>query len=66
MDPALLPIVACMLAIFFLPGIMASKRKHHNSGAIWLLNILLGWTFLGWIIALIWAMTSRPPAERTA
>jgi len=43
---------------YILPGIIASLRSHHNSVAIWVLTILAGWTFLGWLIALIWSLTN--------
>jgi len=42
-----------IIIIYFLPSILGYKRK--NKMAIFLLNLLLGWTVLGWIIALIWA-----------
>jgi len=48
------------LCIYFLPGIIASTRGHHNAVAIWVLNLFLGWTALGWIISLVWSMTSAP------
>ncbi len=44
--------------IYLLPTIIANHRKHTNQGAIFVLNLFLGWTFLGWIIALIWSFTS--------
>ena len=50
---------AALLAFYFLPGIIASLRRHRNSTAIWVLNLLLGWTLLGWIIALVWACTEN-------
>jgi hypothetical protein len=27
---------------------------------IFLLNLFLGWTVVGWVVALIWAITSEP------
>ena len=45
------------VSIYFLPTIVASSNKKKNTGAIFILNLFLGWTFLGWIIALIWAVT---------
>jgi len=33
-------------------------RHLHERTAITLLNLFLGWTFIGWIIALIWAITA--------
>lgn len=50
-------IVALIVAlnIYFLPSIVATKRKHNNRLAINILNVFAGWTFVGWVIALIWA-----------
>ncbi len=42
---------------YIIPGVVASSRNKRNAGAIWTLNILLGWTLLGWVGALVWAMT---------
>jgi len=49
------------LALFFLPAFVAGTRKHHNTNAIFALNLLLGWTVLGWVAALIWALTQVNP-----
>ena len=45
--------------LYFLPTILAGYRKNPNTGGIFALNFLLGWTFLGWIGALIWALSSK-------
>lgn len=45
-----------LIALHFLPGIIASRRNHRNALAIWLVNIFLGWTLIGWVVALIWAL----------
>lgn len=42
---------------YFLPWIVAAKRGHHNCGAIGVLNLLTGWTFVGWVISIVWAST---------
>lgn len=42
---------------YFLPTLIASHAKKRNTTAIALLNIFLGWSILGWIIALVWATT---------
>jgi hypothetical protein len=41
--------------LYFLPSIVGGNKQ--NSGAIFVLNLFLGWTMLGWVIALVWAMT---------
>lgn len=55
-----LTIAVIFLAIYFLPTMVAIGRKHHNSAAIAILDLLLGWTFIGWVIALVWAFTAIP------
>ena len=45
------------LGIYFLPAIIGGVRQHHNRVAIFLLNLFLGWTLLGWVAALVWAAT---------
>ncbi|MCX6005136.1 MAG: superinfection immunity protein [Chloroflexi bacterium] len=44
------------LALYFLPTIIAIVRKKSNLLLILLLNIFLGWTLVGWIIALVLAV----------
>jgi hypothetical protein len=44
------------LALYFLPTIIAVVRHHRNTLGVFLLNFFLGWTFIGWIAALIWAV----------
>ena len=43
--------------IYFLPTIVAAWRDHHNIGPIFVINLFLGWTFLGWVVALTMAAT---------
>lgn len=45
-----------LLFIYFLPLIVAWTGKHPGRGGVFLVNLLLGWTFLGWVIALAWAI----------
>jgi len=53
------------LLCYFLPTIVALSRKRHNRGAIFVLNLFLGWTFLGWVVSLVWAVSSdQPPVVR--
>jgi hypothetical protein len=50
------------LVLLFLPTLVARSRNHPNTFAIFLANLLFGWTFVGWVISLLWACarTSRP------
>ena len=43
------------LFIYFIPWIVASSRNLNNSNQIFILNLFLGWTLVGWVVALVWA-----------
>ncbi|WP_321913003.1 superinfection immunity protein [Paraburkholderia sp. J11-2] len=44
--------------LYFVPSIVAFRRMHPMRRAITGLNMLLGWSVLGWIVALVWALTA--------
>ncbi len=58
-------LIGFSILFYFLPWLIAAGRGHHNSGAIFLFNLLLGWTFLGWVLALVWAFTSSHSSQQT-
>ena len=43
--------------MYFLPWLIALARRKANKRAIFVLNLLLGWTVVGWVVALTWAFT---------
>ena len=45
--------------LYFLASIIARQKR--NAAAIFWLNLLTGWTFLGWVGAFIWALTNDTP-----
>jgi ABC-type transport system involved in cytochrome c biogenesis permease component len=61
MDAILL--VALLGSIYFFPTLMAFLNRHHNTAAIFILNLFFGWTLLGWVAALIWAYVKPAPAR---
>lgn len=46
------------LLFALLPSIIAIIRRHHNRLGIVALNVLLGWTIVGWAAALVWSLTT--------
>ena len=52
-----------VLALYLIPALVAYNRQHPNAGAILILNLLLGWTVLGWIVSLVWASTAVKTAH---
>jgi len=47
--------IIIILIIYFFPSLIAGLRRKRNGGAIFVLNLFLGWTLIGWVIALVWA-----------
>ena len=52
--------IAVIVAGYFVPVIVAGVRGHRQVVAIAALNLLLGWTGLGWVIGLAWSLTATP------
>ena len=49
-------LVLFFFTAYFFPFLIALKRDHVDSTAIFVLNLFLGWTFIGWVVALVWAV----------
>lgn len=50
-------VVILGIVFYFLPTIIARSRAKRNLGAIFALNLLLGWCLIGWVVSLVWALT---------
>lgn len=50
-----------LLGMYFLPTLVANGRHLPERTGIFFLNLFLGWTGIGWLIALIWAITAPSP-----
>jgi hypothetical protein len=56
-----LPVFGFGFVFYFLPTLIALARSKRNTLSIFLLNFFLGWTFIGWVIALVWAVKAEAP-----
>lgn len=57
----LIVILFMFVPLFFLPSIVAFTRHHQNRFAICLVNLILGVTGIGWVVAMVWALTQVTP-----
>lgn len=48
-----------IFGLYFIPALVASSRGHKNAAAIFVLNLLLGWMLIPWVLALVWALTDN-------
>jgi hypothetical protein len=53
-----------IVLVYLVPSIIAQRCQHPKQPAILMLNVALGWTIVGWVIALIWALNANA-APRT-
>jgi hypothetical protein len=53
-------LILCVVGFLFYltPTIIANNRRHPQAVAIFALNIMLGWSMLGWVAAFVWSLTT--------
>lgn len=49
-------IISFALFLYLLPTYIARAREHDNAASIFVINFFFGWTLIGWVIALAWAV----------
>ena len=52
-------LITILSLFYFLPFAIAFYKKRINAGAIFALNLFLGWSLIGWVIALVWALKAE-------
>lgn len=55
-------IIALAIALYFAPGLVAVLCGHPKAVGIIILNLVLGWTLIGWVMSFIWACR-QPEAD---
>lgn len=56
-------IVAVLSSLYMLPWAIGATRNLRNHWTIFWIDLLLGWTIVGWVIALVMACRSKKPDE---
>lgn len=54
-------VIMILALLYVLPTLLAWSRKVNNVSQIALVNILVGWTLIGWVVAIVWA--AKPVTE---
>jgi len=58
-------VLLIIFGLYFVPGILATVRHAKNAAAVWVIDIFLGWTMVGWVVALAMAFgETREEADR--
>ena len=53
------PLLLLGIAVYLAPALLAFKNGHPNRVGIFLLNLLTGWSVIGWALALVWILSSK-------
>lgn len=56
--------VFALLFLYFVPTFLAVSRQSLWAGTIFAFNLLLGWTLVGWFVALVWAFVAATAQSR--
>jgi hypothetical protein len=64
-DPSLTGVIGVIVlfSCYFMPTLVALLRDKRGAGGVALVNFLLGWTVIGWFVALIWSCTGKSRAD---
>jgi hypothetical protein len=53
-----------LIGCYLVPTIIALLLEHRRWPSIFVVNLLLGWTLIGWVVALAWAVMDSSEAKR--
>ncbi len=56
-------IIVTSIMMYVLPTLLAFKRDRHKKWRIAAINLLLGWTLIGWVVAMIMTYAYEPPRD---
>lgn len=49
-------LILLIIILYFLPTFNAYSNKKRNAGSVFVINFFLGWSIIGWIVALSMSM----------
>lgn len=55
--PGYIVLIIVAAVTYFSPTIVAVRREKKNLASIGLVNLFFGWTLIGWVVALAWAVS---------
>jgi hypothetical protein len=60
MSLLMIVLIVIGVVIYFIPTFLGRKRGIPLTGWLFVVNLLVGWTLLGWIGCLLWAVLATP------
>jgi hypothetical protein len=56
-------LLLALIAAYWVPSFVAFQRHLPSRAQVVVVNLFLGWTVIGWVVALVMALRPVPPAE---
>lgn len=56
-------ILLVLFFLYFVPSVIAINRQHPQVGPIVIINLFFGWSLIGWVIALAWAVSAQKAVD---
>lgn len=56
-------LLAALAILYLLPTLVAFSRNHQNVAPILIVNLFLGWSLIGWVVALSWSLTKQSTSD---
>ncbi|GAA4274832.1 superinfection immunity protein [Aquimarina gracilis] len=63
-DTVLVIMLVVGVVAYFIPSIIALLRMKKNLIAIIALNFFLGWSLIGWVVSLVWSLSSDSKPQK--
>ncbi len=63
-DTVLVIMFVVGVVVYFIPSIIALLRMKKNLLAIIALNFFLGWSLIGWVVSLVWSLSSDSKPQK--
>jgi hypothetical protein len=58
-------VILLLFVPYWAPSIVAGVRNHPSKAGIIALNFFFGWTFVGWVVSLVWALSDNSARHHT-
>ncbi|MGW1763582.1 superinfection immunity protein [Streptomyces sp. NPDC002073] len=56
-------VLLVLVLLYFIPAVIAFARSVPNRGSVLVVNLFLGWSLIGWVVALAMAARSADRAR---
>lgn len=52
-------VITLLTLVYFIPALIAGQRQHRNGAPLFIINLVAGWTLIGWVCCLAWSFSDN-------